>query len=131
MQVAHEHASALQPQKMGGCASTHILDALQVALQCFALSAFMRQLILRLGKLVGDLHIPTRHARKPGMKVMLLDSATAAAVSLVCSQSQALEHQVYHVDKLGNPRRGTRTRDAHTSARRWAHARRASCARAL
>ena len=89
---------------MGGCAGTHILDALQVALQCFALSAFMRQLILRLGKLVGDLHIPTRHARKPGMKVMLLDSATAATVSLVCSQSQALEHQVYHVDKLGNPR---------------------------
>ena len=40
----------------------------------------------------------------PGMKVMLLDSATAATVSLVCSQSQALEHQVYHVDKLGNPR---------------------------
>ena len=40
----------------------------------------------------------------PGMKVMLLDSATAATVGLVCSQSQALERQVYHVDKLGNPR---------------------------
>ena len=40
----------------------------------------------------------------PGMKVMLLDSATTATVGLVCSQSQALEHQVYHVDKLGNPR---------------------------
>jgi hypothetical protein len=57
------HESALQPQKMGGCAGTHILDALQVALQCFALSAFMRQLILRLGKLVGDL--PQPHTERP------------------------------------------------------------------
>ena len=41
----------------------------------------------------------------PGMKVMLLDSTTSATVGLVCSQSQALECQVYHVDKLDNPRR--------------------------
>ena len=41
----------------------------------------------------------------PGMKVMLLDPCTSATVGLVCSQSQALESQVYHVDKLDNPRR--------------------------
>ena len=35
-----------------------------------------------------------------GMKVMLLDSSTAATVGLVCSQSRALELQVYHVDRL-------------------------------
>jgi len=40
----------------------------------------------------------------PGMKVMLLDNATSATVGLVCSQSQALEFQVYHADKLENPR---------------------------
>jgi hypothetical protein len=75
MQLAHEHASALQPKKMGGCASTHILDALQVALQCFALSAFMCQLILRLGKLVGDL--PQPHKALP--------SAAAAKATLHAS----------------------------------------------
>ena len=40
-----------------------------------------------------------------GMKALLLDEHTATTVGLVCSQSRALELQVYCVDRLTNPTR--------------------------
>ena len=119
MQLAHEHASALQ--KMGGCASAYILYALQVALQCFALSAFMRQLILRLGKLVGDL--PQPHTARPSAAAaQTAHGGTSLASTLVQRRGSAGHAHATHTL--------ARAQAGRTHVVRHAHAPRKGCVQA-